>query len=179
MRNTLLALLAEGTAHGYELKQAIEQIFGDAWPPLNIGQIYTTLGRLERDGLVASAHVAQAGRPDKRVYELTDAGREEVRRWLEEPVSGTRLKDEFFTKLILARLPGVAALNGGTDPRALIARQRRDYLQSLRDLNSLLLRNHGSSNHASAALLIEGAILHLEADLKWLDLCERRLTKGA
>ncbi len=176
MRNTLLALLAEGTAHGYELKHAVEQTFGDAWPPLNIGQIYTTLGRLERDGLVASAHVAQAGRPDKRVYELTDAGREEVRRWLEEPVSGPRLKDEFFTKLILARLPGVAALNGGTDPRALIARQRKDYLQSLRDLNSMLLKQQrNGSDQTSAALLIEGAILHLEADLKWLDVCEQRL----
>ena len=177
MRNTLLALLAEGVAHGYELKQAIEQTFGDALPPLNIGQIYTTLGRLERDGLVASAHVAQAGRPDKRVYELTEAGREEVRRWLEEPVTGPRLKDEFFTKLVLARLPGVAALNGGADPRALIARQRRDYLQSLRDLNGLLLRQQvNGGNQTSAALLIEGAILHLEADLKWLDVCEQRLT---
>jgi DNA-binding PadR family transcriptional regulator len=178
MRNTLLALLAEGAAHGYEIKQGIEQLFGDAMPPINIGQIYTTLGRLERDGLVASAHVAQAGRPDKRVYELTDAGSAEIRRWLEEPVKEPRLKDEFFTKLILARLPGVAALNGGTDPQALIARQRRDYLQSLRDLNTLLLRQHGNGD-TSAVLLIEGAILHLEADLKWLDLCERRLTEGA
>jgi DNA-binding PadR family transcriptional regulator len=177
MRNTLLALLAEGTAHGYELKHGIEEMFGDGWPSINIGQIYTTLGRLERDGLVASSHVAQAGRPDKRVYDLTEAGREEVRRWLEEPVSGPRLKDEFFTKLMLARLPGVAALNGGTDPRALIARQRRDYLQSLRDLNGLLLRQHSNGGDpTSAALLIEGAILHLEADLKWLDVCEQRLT---
>lgn len=177
MRNTILALLADGTAHGYELKQAIEQTFGDAFPPLNIGQIYTTLGRLERDGLVASLHVTQAGRPDKKVYDLTDAGREEVRRWLDEPVSGPRLKDEFFTKLILARLPGVAALNGGTDPRALIARQRRDYLQSMRDLNGLLLnQQRNGAEQTSAALLIEGAIFHLEADLKWLDLCEQRLT---
>ncbi len=177
MRNTLLALLAEGTAHGYELKHAVEQTFGDAWPPLNIGQIYTTLGRLERDGLVVSSHVQQAGRPDKRVYELTDAGRDEVRRWLEEPVTGPRLKDEFFTKLVLARLPGVAALNCGTDPRTLIARQRRDYLQSLRDLNGLLLRQQlHDENQTSAALLIEGAIFHLEADLKWLDVCEQRLT---
>ncbi len=177
MRNTLLALLAEGTAHGYELKQAIEQTFGDAWPPLNIGQIYTTLGRLERDGFVSSAHVAQAGRPDKRVYELSEAGREEVRDWLEEPVTGPRLKDEFFTKLVLARLPGVASLNGGTDARALIARQRRDYLQSMRDLNGLLLRQQrNGGDQTTAALLIEGAILHLEADLKWLDVCEQRLT---
>ncbi|HEX5164251.1 MAG TPA: PadR family transcriptional regulator [Thermomicrobiales bacterium] len=176
MRNTLLALLAEGSGHGYELKQAIEQTFGDAMPQINIGQVYTTLGRLERDGLVASAHVAQAGRPDKRVYELTEMGREEVRRWLAEPVNGPRLKDEFFTKLVLARLPGVAALNGGTDARALIARQRRDYLQSLRDLNGLLLRQSRDGGPTSAELLIEGAILHLEADLKWLDLCEQRLT---
>jgi DNA-binding PadR family transcriptional regulator len=176
MRNTLLALLAEGSGHGYELKHAIEQTFGDAMPQINIGQIYTTLGRLERDGLVASAYVAQAGRPDKRVYELTDAGRDEVRRWLEAPVNEPRLKDEFFTKLVLARLPGVAALNGGTDARALIARQRHDYLQSLRDLNGLLLGQlRDGIDQTSAVLLIEGAILHLEADLKWLDLCEQRL----
>jgi len=177
MRNTLLALLADGTAHGYELKQAVEQTFGDAFPPLNIGQIYSTLGRLERDGLVVSLHVAQAGRPDKKVYDLTDAGREEVRRWLDEPVSGPRLKDEFFTKLVLARLPGVARLNDGIDPRTLIARQRRDYLQAMRDLQQLLLKQDRSrGDQGTAALLIEGAILHLEADLKWLDVCEQRLT---
>jgi DNA-binding PadR family transcriptional regulator len=181
MRNALLALLADGPAHGYELKHAIEQTFGDAWPPLNIGQIYTTLGRLERDGLVESAHVAQEGRPDKRVYALTGTGRAEVRAWIEAPTPGTRLKDEFFMKLVLARLPGVAALDGRTDPLALIARQRREYLQTLRDLNTQLLRGQRAAGddggpNVAAELLIEGAILHLEADLKWLDLCERRLT---
>ena len=71
----------------------------------------------------------------------------------------------------------IAALNGGTDSRALIARQRQEYLQSLRDLNALLLRQTANgSDGSSAALLIEGAILHLEADLKWLDVCEQRLT---
>jgi DNA-binding PadR family transcriptional regulator len=177
MRNTLLALLADGTAHGYELKHAIEQTFGDAWPPINIGQIYGTLGRLERDGLVASAHVAQSGRPDKRVYEITEAGRAEVLRWLEEPSTGPRLKDEFFTRLVLSRLPGVAALDGDANPRTLISRQRREYLQLLRDLNGLLQKQGDAGRGTtSAALLIEGAILHLEADLKWLDLCEQRLT---
>ena len=75
MRFPLLALLANGPAHGYELKQAMEQQFGLVLPPLNAGQIYTTLSRLERDGLVDDDPVAQNGRPNKRVYQLTEAGR--------------------------------------------------------------------------------------------------------
>ena len=74
MRFPLLALLAGGPAHGYELKQAMEQQFGAVLPPLNAGQIYTTLSRLERDGLVEDDAVAQNGRPNKRVYRLTEAG---------------------------------------------------------------------------------------------------------
>ncbi len=75
MRFPLLALLAGGPAHGYELKQALEQRFGSVLPPINAGQIYTTLSRLERDGLVGDDAVAQNGRPNKRVYSLTEAGR--------------------------------------------------------------------------------------------------------
>ena len=176
MREVLLALLADGREHGYELKQAIESTFGDAWPPLNIGQIYTTLGRLERDGLVYSEHVPQEGRPDKRVYVLTDAGRAELRGWIEAPVAAPALKDEFFTKLVLARLPGVAHLNGASDPLTLIARQRRAYLQSLRDLNDLATRQLVEHEPSIAtALLVERATLHVQADLKWLDMCEQRL----
>ena len=77
MRFPLLALLANGPAHGYELKQAMEQQFGSVLPPLNAGQIYTTLSRLERDNLVQDDAVEQNGRPNKRVYNLTkvtDAG---------------------------------------------------------------------------------------------------------
>jgi DNA-binding PadR family transcriptional regulator len=176
VKNVLLALLADGREHGYELKQAVESTFGGTWPPLNIGQIYTTLQRLERDGLVQSEHVQQEGRPDKRVYALTEAGQQELRSWIEEPVSAQRLKDEFFTKLTLARLPGVARLNGASNPAALIARQRREYLGMLRQLNLALLNEAESHGHGTpAALLMEGAILHLEADLKWLELCEQRL----
>ena len=82
MRFPLLALLAQGPAHGYELKQALEQRFGAVLPPLNAGQIYTTLSRLERDGLVDDDAVAQNGRPNKRVYRLTDAGQAELRGWV-------------------------------------------------------------------------------------------------
>ena len=178
MKEVLLALLADGREHGYELKQAVESTFGGIWPPLNIGQIYTTLARMERDGLARSEHVQQEGRPDKRVYALTEAGAEELRAWIETPVTEARVKDEFFTKLVLARLPGVGHLNGASDPATLIVRQRREYLGTLRQLNLALLNEEEAHGRKTpAALLIEGAILHLEADLKWLDLCELRLAE--
>jgi DNA-binding PadR family transcriptional regulator len=167
MRLPLLALLASGPAHGYELKQALEQRFGAVLPPLNAGQIYTTLARLQRDGLVDDDAVAQNGRPNKRVYRLTDEGRAELRDWIADSTPATRLKDDFFIKLVLARAAGIA------DPLELIDRQRSAYLQALRDLDDI------TAGDETAALLIEGAALHLEADLKWLDLCERRMTNGS
>ncbi|MDA0183329.1 PadR family transcriptional regulator [Solirubrobacter phytolaccae] len=166
MRFPLLALLAGGPAHGYELKQALEQRFGSVLPPINAGQIYTTLSRLERDGLVGDDAVAQNGRPNKRVYSLTEAGRAELGGWVADATPAARLKDDFFIKLVLARAAGIA------DPAELIARQRDAYLQALRELDDVALTTNGDE---TAALLIEGAALHLEADLKWLDLCEQRL----
>ena len=163
MRFPLLALLAQGPAHGYELKQAIEQRFGAVLPPLNAGQIYTTLSRLERDGLVDDDAVAQNGRPNKRVYRLTDAGHAELRGWVADATPAARLKDDFFVKLVLARAAGIA------DPLELINRQRGAYLQALRELDDV------ATGDDVSALLVEGAALHLEADLKWLDLCEQRM----
>lgn len=162
MRQVFLALLAVAPAHGYELGHALEQRFGPLLPALNAGQIYTTLGRLERDGLVRGSDVEGDAR-GKRVYELTDAGRAELLAWAGEPTVGGRLKDEFFMKLVLATAAGAVGA------KALIDRQRREYLQSLRDLETL-----ASGNGDIASLLAEGAALHLEADLRWLDLCEAR-----
>ena len=166
MRFPLLALLAQGPAHGYELKQALEQRFGAVLPPLNAGQIYTTLSRLQRDGLVDDDAVAQNGRPNKRVYRLTDAGQAELRTWVQDSTPQTRLKDDFFIKLVLARAAGIA------DPLELIAKQRGAYLQALRALDDVAAQADGD---VITALLVEGAALHLEADLKWLDLCEQRI----
>lgn len=168
MRYALLALLAEGSTYGYELKQAFERLFRPVWPPINVGQIYTTLGRLERDGLVRSHEVEQSRRPDKRVYELTEQGRAALANWMVAPVEGAHLKDEFFMKLVLASL-------AGTDPMQLLDRQRNKYLQSLRDLDTLALETEAES---PAQLLIEGAVLHLQADLRWLDRCEEWLEGG-
>src|SRR5215210_4412096 len=166
MRFPLLALLANGPAHGYELKLAMEQRFGAVLPPLNAGQIYTTLSRLERDGLVDDDAVAQNGRPNKRVYRLTEKGQLELKGWVEDSTPQTRLKDDFFIKLVLARAAGIA------EPLELIDRQRGAYLQALRDLDDVAAQANGD---VTAALLVDGAALHLEADLKWLDLCEQRL----
>jgi DNA-binding PadR family transcriptional regulator len=166
MRELFLALLATERGHGYELRQALQQEFGELLPALNAGQIYSTLARLERDGLVVGEHVAGDSRR-KRVYELTDAGRAELARWIETPVPGTRLKDEFFMKLV------VVASGGLAEPKAVIEGQRREYLQSLRDLDALLTAN---GKGVAAQLLVEGAVLHAKADLDWLDLIEQRLT---
>jgi DNA-binding PadR family transcriptional regulator len=161
----ILALLASAPAHGYELKQQLEGHFGAALPPLNTGQIYTALSRLERDGLVEGDEVAEGSR-NKRVYRTTEAGRHALDEWVAQPSPATRLRDEFFMKLVLAGRAGIA------DPRVLIERQRGEYLQALRDLDRLQAATNGD---AAQSLLIEGAALHLEADLKWLALCEDRL----
>ena len=169
MKYALLAFLSQGPAHGYELKQAIEEQFRAVYRSLNAGQIYTTLSRLERDGLVQNQYVAQEGRPDKRVYEITTIGREALAAWVEKPVSGPRLKDEFFMKLMLARLANVG------DVTTIIQRQRHEFLQTLHDLNELAMKTDSQCNPA-AWLLVKGAILHLKADLEWLDLCEEQLS---
>jgi DNA-binding PadR family transcriptional regulator len=166
MREHFLALLARDSGYGYELGQALQQEFGELLPALNAGQIYSTLARLERDGLVVGQSVAGDNRR-KRVYELTEAGRAALERWVETPVSATRLKDEFFMKLVVVVSAGLA------EPKAVIEGQRREYLQSLRDLDALLASN---GKGAAAELLVEGAVLHAKADLEWLDLIEQRLT---
>jgi DNA-binding PadR family transcriptional regulator len=165
MRELFLALLSGEHAHGYELKRALEQEFGSLLPALNAGQIYTTLARLERDGLVVGETVPDDSR-GKRVYRLTDAGRALLAEWVETPISGRRLKDEFFMKFVVASSARLA------EPEKLIESQRREYLQSLRDLNGVL---DADGQGTAAELLVEGAILHLKADLEWLELIQRRL----
>jgi DNA-binding PadR family transcriptional regulator len=167
VRQPLLALLAKEPAHGYELKLALEQTFGQAYASPNIGQIYVTLKRLEQDGLVRSQDVEQNSRPNKRVYELTPAGRGELTTWVEEPTEGPRVRDEFFMKLVLAPMAGLA------DRMELINSQRRHYFGIMRNLMEM---QAGMDNASPAArLLIEGAVLHLQADLDWLERCQEEL----
>jgi DNA-binding PadR family transcriptional regulator len=168
VRYPILALLADEPAHGYEIKRGLEERFGSVIAPVNAGQVYVTLQRLQRDALVADDAVAQNGRPDKRVYRLTDAGRQALEQWLGAASAPTRLRDDFFMKLVFAHAMGLA------DPAELIARQREVYLRALGDLERVLA---SGADGDTTALVVEGAALHLEADLKWLDRCEEELIR--
>ncbi|CAL9568329.1 PadR family transcriptional regulator [Streptomyces sp. enrichment culture] len=167
MRLPLLALLARGPAHGYELKQDLEQLLGSAYPQPNVGQIYVTLGRLEKSGLIEGEDVEQSSRPNKKVYHLTDAGREALDAWFEETADEPRVRDEFFMKLALA------PRSGAVDQVTLINKQRRQYLNTMRELSRLAAAE--DRDNRIAHLLIEGAMLHLQADLDWLERCQEEL----
>lgn len=168
VKHALLGLLAQRPMHGYELKSAFEETVGTLWE-LNIGQIYNTLRLLERDGLAAFHSQEQEGRgPPRKIYAITEVGRQELARWLSQPVQQPRrLKDEFYIKLIFSRLTG-------RNLEALIWNQRQAYLRVLRQLNDLRAQVDVEQDPFTA-LLLEGGALHLEADLKWLDRCEELL----
>lgn len=156
----VLGLLTEGPLHGYEVRNRFEAMLGGTWE-VNIGQIYTTLQRLERDGLVRPA--GPRGDRGKQIYELSPAGRRAVEQWLDEPESGPQtLHEDIYVKLLLA----VRIANG--DLGSLLARQKRAYLQRLRDLNRLEERAR-RDDRVDLARLVRGALLHTEADLKWID----------
>jgi len=165
-RFALLGLLAKQARHGYELKQSFERLLAGTWP-VNIGQIYTTLARLERDGLVRSEVVPQSQVPDRKVFTLTPAGWDELHRWLSEPADATaRLKDELFVKVL------VHSLVDGGDPGELLWAQRQRLMEAMAELDEALA---DASTAPASGLVLEAAMLHLEADLRWLDLVEQRL----
>ena len=164
---TLLGLLSHYPRHGYDLKNAIEQALGGR-REINFGQIYTTLSRLERDGLVTASE-AEDGR-GKRNYQITPKGREELEAWLNQTVKKNEaLQDEFIVKLIVRYLAGYG------DALEIVARQRQTYLQQLQTFTSLA--SEEKDNEPVVALLLEGAMLHLQADLRLLDLCDEQLEK--
>jgi DNA-binding PadR family transcriptional regulator len=156
----VLGLLTEEPLHGYEVKQRFESMLGGTWD-VNIGQIYTTLQRLERDGLVRP--VGSRGDRGKQAYELSVQGRRALDEWLSQPDSGPeQLREDIYVKLLLA----ARIANGDLQP--LLARQKRAYLQRLRDLNQLEERAR-HDGRIDLARLVRGALLHTEADLKWID----------
>ena len=167
MRDAMLALLAKEPAHGYELRQRLARALGPIGEVLNPGQVYITLSRLERAGLVRSDQVAQTTAPDKRVYEVTPQGREQVSTWLLDVSWPKVAPAEFHLKLVAAAATGLA------DPIALIDAQRRDLLRRLRDVQQLAQE---ASADEDAVLILEGAALRLQADVRWLEACERRWT---
>lgn len=167
IQHAVLSLLADGPSHGYQLRSAFEAAVGPQWGGLNIGHLYQVLNRLTRDGLVASSHVTQASRPDRRVYRLTEAGRETLEAWLAEPADRNGgFRDEFVLKLV------AAARDGGDSLLGVLQRQRRHELARLKALDQLA-REHRED--AMTALLLDAAVLHTRADLELVDRAEDRV----
>lgn len=174
VRHGLLALLAEGDRHGYQLRQEFEQRTGGSWP-LNVGQVYTTLGRLQRDGLVDEVERHDDGSVS---YRLTDAGRAELEGWWFGSVDrSTPARDEMAIKLALAvTAPGV-------DVPAVVQVQREETLRALRTWTreKAALPDPAEDGDLARLLVLDQLIFTAEAEARWLDQCEQRLaaqTKG-
>jgi DNA-binding PadR family transcriptional regulator len=167
VREGLLALLDEGPRYGYQLKTEFEGATGGVWP-LNVGQVYTTLDRLERDGLVVTAE-----HDGQKSYEITAAGREELGAWWEAvPVDDPPPRDELMLKVLMA------IEHGPKHALGVLTRQRTALLTLLqlrrRDGRSAVAVRNGESELAQR-LVADALIVRAEADLRWLDLCESRL----
>lgn len=169
VRHAILALLAQEPRHGYELHSLFQAIVGGAgvWP-LSHAQVYTTLGRLEDSGLVVKTATRRVGGPDQHVFDITSSGREELDRWYATGIQSTHQRDEVFLKITLALLDEHA------DPEAIIREQRATLY---RDLHELTTRRNEVRNASELpqALLLDKAIMHIEADLRWLEMAESRL----
>ena len=171
IKHAILGLLADGPLHGYELKTAYEENLVPA-SQLNYGQVYTTLERLGRDGLVAHEVVSQTERPDKKVYALTAEGRKELHGWLESPARlDLDLRNETFLKLILARRLSDA------NPLEVLAVERRSCFARLHEVTQTKACAQLERASLQTILLLDLAILRLEAFLKWLEHCEEVLKK--
>ncbi|KQQ68835.1 PadR family transcriptional regulator [Microbacterium sp. Leaf320] len=169
VRQSLLAILAQGPCYGYQLRHEFDRRTGSVWP-LNVGQIYNTLERLERDGLVDRGDADAQG----HVYwEITEAGMTEVDRWLAAPVErGLATRDELAIKL------AVAATLPGADATDVIATQRvasRRHLGTLRDVRDS--REDDTPEGLAWSLVVDSMIFAADAELRWLDHVRDRLAE--
>jgi len=164
-QEVVLALLAKEPSHGYELRARLRGALGPLGEAMNDGQIYVILGRLEKASLVVSEQSAGLpDRPDRKVYALTASGQERVTGWLAEVSWPKPDLAEFHLKLVAAAAAGLA------DPLAIVDAQRRELLRRLRDAQRAAM---AEPDRSAAGLLLEGIVLRLQADLRWLEACER------
>ena len=167
VQEVLLALLASEASHGYQLRAKLQLALGPLAEVLNAGHVYVTLNRLEKSGLVTSERVGQADRPDRKVYALTASGRERVMDWLADTSWPKPAPAEFHLKLVAAAAAGLG------DPVRIVDRQRHELLEGLgAEQRAALDEPEGSV----AGLLLEGVVLRLQADLRWLEACAQYWT---
>ncbi|MET0493247.1 MAG: PadR family transcriptional regulator [Actinoplanes sp.] len=165
IRYGLLSLLRHGPMYGYQLRSAFEQVTSGSWP-LNIGQVYTTLGRLSRDGLIEPRAEGENG---QQPFALTEAGAREAEEWFMRPLSAAeRPRDELAIKIALAMsTPGI-------DATAVIQQQRTATMRSLQETTRLT--RHDDADLAWR-LLLDRLLLELDAQLRWLDKCDEMLAE--
>ena len=160
---TLLGLLEREPSYGYDLKRDYDSLFGRG-KQLPYGQVYSTLGRLARDGKVVMAESEAGAGPDRKRYVITEQGASEFETWLAEPVEAEpHLQTVLFAKVVLA-------LMLGRDAEHYLDTQRAAHLRRMRELTEIK-RTGGLVD----ALLADHGLFHLEADLRWIDLTAARL----
>ena len=173
IRNGLLALLADGPEYGFALKKQFEERTAELWP-LNVGQVYTTLGRLVRDGLVTettaedTADERSESDAGQREYRLTERGRQELQDWIRTPrPRDVPDRDELVIKVALAEgLDGVDLLDVVDAQRAVST----EALQRLTRQKAAI-----DPDDIGRVLALDAVVLQVEAELRWLDLCEARV----
>jgi DNA-binding PadR family transcriptional regulator len=161
----LLGLLEESTRHGYDLKQSYDRRFG-AVKPIRFGQVYRTLAQLVRDGRAEAVGVEPGAGPDRKRYSITPEGVTELDTWLGEPEEPKpQLQSVLFTKVVLALLSGRPA-------QRFLDTQREKHLAVMRGLTAA----RRASTSTQDALLVDYQLFHIEADLRWIDHAEARLS---
>ena len=172
VKHSLLALLTQGPRYGYQLRSEFEERTGATWP-LNIGQVYTTLDRLERDGLVEDTGDDGEGH---RVYAITDAGRTEVADWFAQPATpSTPPRNELAIKL------AIAVTTPGVDVERVIQAQRTSTLRQLQDVTRAKrsVSEDASGTELAGLLVLESLIFTAESEIRWLDHCEASVLRAA
>ena len=168
VKHTLLALLYQHPMHGYELGKQLALAVSAEWD-VKPGQIASTLARLHEANLVDFEVVETDDAPDRKVYALTDEGLGELREWYLTPeVRDYRLGDTFYVKLVLSLTGGPVA------PEQVLMVQRRELYQQLHEITEMR-RKASPQTELPWLLLLDSAIMHLEADLRWIEMCEARL----
>jgi DNA-binding PadR family transcriptional regulator len=169
VKHGILGLLALQPRYGYELRAAFLAVVGGEknWD-LKPAQIYSTLSRLEEAGLVKAQGRGKKTNPEKRVFYITAAGRKELKRWFGENEPPDHQRDETYLKMVLSLATGI------TDSRMIIFRERA---MLYRDLHQATTQRQESDpgRELSLILLLDKTVMHLEADLRWLEMLEARL----
>lgn len=169
VRHAILGLLAQRPRHGYELRAAFSAVIGgdENWE-VKPAQIYTTLNRLEEAGMVWQQAVEQDGGPEKHIYAVTETGLAALREWFDDGIPPEHQRDEFFVKLMTGLVSGAA------DPTRIIQIQRSLLYKELHAATTLR-ESYNPRAEIAQILLLDKSIMHLEADLRWLDITEMRL----